>query len=302
MPYNSHRKNNKVFSNITRKNKKILSVCSSAIKKNGKTCYSNKALEDMKRIWNMRRPDMKITGSTPTEIWKALRERMSNTCSTERCWIRHKIISSGLDEETLQYTFAPEAPKSWSQNPTEWLTNYDIEKVMSQYEHHYPSFLFIGPTPIDFDTRKDYGKCVWDELCMFDLSYHIRRGKNKIGIVFNTDPHDKDGEHWISVFIDASSKSPFVFFFDSAGDPPPKEVKVLSERILSQARDIGLNMKYYENHPFEHQKGDTECGVYSIYMISEVLIGRKKPMDFMKRVVSDIEMQKLRDKLFNKPL
>ena len=286
----------------TRKNKKKKSVCSRAIKKNGQTCYSNKALEDMKRIWNMRRPDMKITGSNPTEIWKALRERMSNTCSTERCWIRHKIISSGLDEETLQYTFAPEAPKSWSQNPTEWLTNYDIEKVMYQYEHHYPSFLFIGPTPIDFDTRKDHGKCVWDELCMFDLSYHIRRGKNKIGIVFNTDPHDKDGEHWISVFIDASSKSPFVFFFDSAGDPPPKEVKLLSERILSQARDIGLNMKYYENHPFEHQKGDTECGVYSIYMISEVLIGRKKPMDFKKRVVSDIEMQKLRDKLFNKPL
>ena len=83
-----------------------------------------------------------------------------------------------------------------------WLNSDDIEKVMKQYEHTYPCFRFIGPTPIDFDKHIYEDKCVWDDLCKFDLLSYINDGINKIGIIFNTDPHDKSGAHWISLFID----------------------------------------------------------------------------------------------------
>ena len=38
---------------------------------------------------------------------------------------------------------------------------------------------------------------------------------NKIGIIFNTDPHNKSGSHWISLFIDVKKK--IICFFDSVG-------------------------------------------------------------------------------------
>ena len=34
----------------------------------------------------------------------------------------------------------------------------------------------------------------------------MKRGKTKIGIIFNTDPHDKPGQHWISMFINIKKK------------------------------------------------------------------------------------------------
>ena len=33
----------------------------------------------------------------------------------------------------------------------------------------YKNFEFMGPSPIDFDTHKLYGECVWEELCKISL-------------------------------------------------------------------------------------------------------------------------------------
>ena len=46
------------------------------------------------------------------------------------------------------------------------------------------------------------GKCVWEELCKFELEKQIEKGKNKIGIIFNLDKHYQSGSHWVSLFID----------------------------------------------------------------------------------------------------
>ena len=81
------------------------------------------------------------------------------------------------------------------------------------------NFAFIGPSPIDFDKKLSYDDCVWDDLCKFKLEKHIKQGKNKIGFIFNLDPHYKGGSHWISTFIDLRKK--FIFFIDSTGDKMP---------------------------------------------------------------------------------
>ena len=61
-------------------------------------------------------------------------------------------------------------------------------KVMRQYEHTFKNFIFIGPSPIDYDTRKLFGTCVWEELCNFNLNEYIKKKKDKIGIIFNLSP------------------------------------------------------------------------------------------------------------------
>ena len=52
----------------------------------------------------------------------------------------------------LEETFAPNMPDTWKKNPREWLDSDNITDVMKQYEKANPTFEFIGPTPIDYDT------------------------------------------------------------------------------------------------------------------------------------------------------
>ena len=60
--------------------------------------------------------------------------------------------------------------------------NYDqyIEKcIQSVLNQTYKNFEFIGPSPIDYDTHKLYGECVWEELCNFSLNEYIKKGRTK---------------------------------------------------------------------------------------------------------------------------
>lgn len=287
------RKSSKGRNNKTMKK----AICSPSSDKKAYTCYTDEALDRMKGLWNARHPDVPIKASDSEGIWRALRDNMSEVCSMETCWLRQRFMENKLTADLTTYTFAPRAPKVWHKNINEWLTSVDIDKVMKQYEKKYKHFSFIGPSPIDFDARVLYDECVWSELCNFDLAKMIRRGKTKIGIVFNEDPHYMDGSHWISLFIDIPKR--YIFFFDSNGDRVPKEVKALVDRIIDQAARLNIDLTFKQNHPKTHQEGDTECGMYSLYLMIQLVTGQKTPEYFMKHKVTDKEMENLRRRYFN---
>ena len=264
------------------------------------TCYSDASLIKLRDFWNKRHPDHLITSNNSKEIWTTLRDNMSDVCDKESCWLRQKFISNNLDKELTQYTFAPKSPASWKKNKNEWLSSVDIEKVMKQYEISYPNFAFIGPSPIDFDTIVMHGECVWEEICKFDLKEYLKEGKTKIGFVFNTDPHYKDGSHWIAMFIDV--KKNYIFYFDSNGDKAPKEIVNLENRIAEQGKELGIILEIKGNYPKEHQLSDTECGMYVLYFIIELLTDRKEVDYFKRSTIRDHNMELLRDKYFNQDL
>lgn len=275
--------------------------CSPKHQDNDFTCYSNESLFKLKSLWNARHPDVMITSNEPREIWESLKQRLNNVCNKESCWLKQNFASSGLDKEMLMYTFAPKSPDDWKKNPNEWLNSIDIENVMKQYEKEFPYFDFIGAAPIDFDSPKMYGECVWEELCHFDLRISVRNGKNKIGFVFNTDPHYLSGSHWISMFVSLKQQNPYIFFFDSTGTPPPKEVKRLIDKIKQQGKPLGITFRYIENKK-HHQKKPTECGMYSLFMIVNLLRETMKPEDFIEDIFPDEQMEKFRKLYFNQDL
>lgn len=303
MPTSIKMRGHKSKHNKTSKNnQKLKTICSPAKDHTASdiTCYSKTSLDQFKLLWNTRHTDDIITTDEPNKIWDALRQRLSRVCDTEKCWMRQNFALGKLDYDITKYTFAPEAPKTWLNNPTEWLSNIDIIEVMNHFEHYFNNFAFIGPSPIDFDTKVIGDKCVWDELCNFNLTKMIKKQKKKIGIIFNTDPHTKDGEHWVSMFIDMSAQpEPFIFYFDSAGDPIKKEIKMFADRIVEQAKKLGIDVQLIQNHPKIHQKGETECGIYSLYLIIELLTGRKDYKFFLENSVSDKSMKKFRNIYFN---
>lgn len=283
-----------------RKKKKFRSLRCAPKRKKDKTqksCYTKGSIEHIRNAWNLKYPQEKIKDTDPYKVWKALKERLQNACQNEKCWLNQEFMKNNLNAQLLTYSFAPKQPVEWLADPNTWLSNEDIKKVMSQYEHVYKKFVFIGPTPIDFDTRVYRQKCVWQELCDFQLDrYHGK--KSVIGIIFNTDVHSGGGIHWIAAVIHL--KHGYICYFDSLGKPIKPQVKDFIDRIMKQGNDLNITFNYIENK-FQHQKTNTECGLYTMYFLIESLFSDATKMKkFCETPISDNKMMKLRGILYNK--
>jgi hypothetical protein len=262
------------------------------------TCFSQENLIKLKDMWNARHPDNKIITDNSNEIWDILKNYYSNICNKESCWIRQMTKNTKMEKELLD-AFAPESPEEWKKNPNEWLSSIDILKVMSQYEKKYKCFEFMGPSPIDYDTHKLFNECVWEELCHFNLEDQIKKGKTKIGIIFNLDPHYKGGSHWVSLFINI--KKNLIFYFDSAGDKIPSQIKKFADEVTKQGLELKKKIvfKFDQNYPVEHQYGNTECGIYSLFFIVHMLEDKITAYYLKKHILKDKYMEKFRKIYFN---
>lgn len=261
------------------------------------TCYTKNELTQICRAWNKRNPRERIDEKKPPRtIWNALRRVFSNTCENEKCWIKTMVDKYKIQFQGLETLFAPFHPISWNKKPREWLTNYDIKRVMKQYEELYKSFAFIGPSPVDYDHRYEDGDCVWNDLCQFSLESYL--GKKKyIGIIFNLDDHNGDGSHWVSVFIHIPKRE--IYFYDSVGSPPPQEIQTFMDTVVKQSKE--LNIEFTPKiSTTSHQRNDTECGVYSIHFVVSMITG-KSFETFTTQKLTDEDVFKFRKFYFNRP-
>jgi hypothetical protein len=272
--------------------------CSPKNKKKVYTCYSDKDLFNLRDMWNVRHPDQPIKTTNTKQIWEQLKEYYATICNKESCWVRQMTKNTKLEKELLD-AFAPESPKEWKKNPNEWLSSIDILHVMNQYEKEYKCFDFLGPSPIDYDAHKLYGECVWDELCHFELSQHLKKGHYKIGVIFNLDPHYKGGSHWVSLFINVKNKT--IFYFDSAGEAIPKQIKKFADTVIEQGKKLPepIDFKFDQNYPVEHQYGNTECGIYSIFFITHMLQDKINGHYLKTHILKDKYMEQFRKVFYN---
>jgi hypothetical protein len=273
--------------------------CSPDREKNGSfTCYSKSDLILLAKSYNKNRPKDKhiIIGNSKKKLWSQLQNRLSNECETEWCWLEKKFVPAPYSQKILKENFKPEKPKEWNKNPFEWLSTLDIKKVMKQYEKKYKKFLFIGPVPVDCPSE------ITCALSGLNIEILIKRlGKTKLGIVFNLDPHDKPGSHWVAVYSDFVKAR--IFYFDSVGLPPPRPIRLFLEKLKKQIDNFHLNyFKKQKNTPIlinrtKFQYGSSECGIFSMYFIISNLrnIGVEK---FDKNNVNDKKMNHLRNVLY----
>jgi hypothetical protein len=281
--------------------------CSPALHRQpGETCLSPSALEKMRRVWNRLHPQQRImTGRGKTRkngsggskndaklLWKDLRLAMKAKykCETEYCVLEKMPGMTKAERNTLRGYFRPDKPDNWDKKPTTWLDSFNIEDVMNQYEEAYSNFEFIGPVPIDFDSKDGmWGRCIVDELCKINVKEAVSKGTEMIGIIFNLDPHDMPGSHWVCAFVDIPKKA--AYYFDSYGYVPPKEVEALLKRLYDQ----GIEHIYYND--VRHQRKGSECGMYCLFTIICLLKGRSF-REICSKVVDDDLMNSFRDILF----
>ena len=257
-----------------KKTKVRIDSCSPANQNNKTTCFDFESLVKIASDWNKKHSTDKIKiprNKDRRKLWSEIDKRLKSKCTTEWCWIEQEFVNK-LDRKELLSDFRPKMPKSWKKNKYEWLNTTDIESVMAQYEEKYPDFKFIGPVPIDFDYEYSAGKCIVDELCKLSIKKLLDDKIHKLGIIYNLDPHDKPGSHWVAMYLDLNKKR--VYYFDSYGTAPPSEVEKLVDRIIEQGKELKMNIKY-EYNKTRHQYQNSECGVYSMYFIIQLLEGKK---------------------------
>lgn len=253
---------------------KQLSYCSPSHSNNDGTCFSDNGLVKLAQSYNNTHKDKiafpsiqpntgRLSSDKRKAIWKSLMDKLKANnelpCTDDYCVLYTDVAEAVNDREIHEETFRPERPENWYDNPNEWLTNIDIEDVMRQYEKIYPDFKFLGPTPIDFDTKLGSGNsCVESSICNLSLRQMLQQGKRRIGIVFNLDPHYKSGSHWTALMCDINAGG--IYYFDSYGMEPPKEARVLMARLRSQGNQLieeGLlrasHMKPIHIHPLDGQ-------------------------------------------------
>lgn len=209
------------------------------------TCFSNNSLKKIANAFNKEHKTQikvpsKFNKKTRRELWNNIQTAMKayTNCNEDYCLLDTPLVEKIGDPDLKFNTFRPEMPESWNKNMTTWLSTIDIAKVMKQYEQKYKDFYFIGPVPIDFDLRIGFGMCISNELCNINLESLIKNGKTKIGVVFNLDPHNRGGSHWVSMYTDLMKGG--IYFFDSYAMKPKVEIYELMKRIKEQGNKLIL--------------------------------------------------------------
>ena len=251
-------------------------------------CLSNERLTELGLAYGA----PKGLHEKPLRQWLTRRAR----CKTERCLIEKAPIDQGKKKYLLRRYYRPKMPKEWLSDPDQWLDSNNIADVMKQYEETYPHFKFYGANPIDFSAPDPYNphaknKCLNDDICKLNIKDLLKRGKTHLGFVYNLDPSDKGGSHWIASFTDIPGHK--TYYFDSYGMKPPAQIARFMRSLTLQDPLMKLQ---YNAHRFQY--GDTECGMYSLYFLIRMLEGDdfKK---FCKRAPKDSEMIELRKWLFS---
>ena len=71
------------------------------------------------------------------------------------------------------------------------------------------------------------------------------------------------------------------------------------EKVIMQGRDMNINFVFDQNYPIEHQYGNTECGVYSIFFIVHMLEDKLSEHYLKTHILKDEYMQNFRKIYFN---
>ena len=264
------------------------------------TCFTREELVKMALAWNDTHASSKIS-SIPRKSKKALlgalNEKLTPVCGDDQqwCWA-DKLKMSSAGEEALR----PLMPAEWKKNPYAWLSNFDIEKVMQQYEENKSfKYKLMGVYPMDFAK-------VYSEVQTTNIEHLRSDGVDYLGYIINLDNHNESGSHWVSLFLCVNPDFPSygAYFYDSVGTEPTTEIRDFLKTIINPQcyKLYGKELPFYYNE-FQNQHKNTECGVFS--MNFQIKLLRKlleKPSMSIKKILKinadDAKVHILRNILF----
>jgi hypothetical protein len=275
--------------------------------------------------------DIKCIKNNKEEIISSIAANFgcSNDNNREICIINkteeNRILDSNEVNKIKFNHFKPYASK----NPIDWLSNDDIDMVQEQLYKKYNGYYYSNIHMIDL-VMVDHSNSqlinhpiknikdidFYKELNNIDYNNKITIEPNKLksyGIVCNTDPSTKGGQHWFSIYINFNSsgtlQDPYTIeYFNSSGGPLYS--KKFKEFFLNLENDLTNKLqkcvKFIQVTNIQHQGlepglGDKSgnCGCYSLYYIwSRLQNIPYQEFNKKKMILSDNIITEFREKLF----
>lgn len=253
-------------------------------------CYCLNSLQKIALSWNYLKPnniiDFKLSDSS-TILFKKIANKLK-VGNNYWAWIdiikninKNKNFKiSQIMKEIEQKELRPSQPNEWIYNKTEWLSNFDIEKVLIQYENDKSLlYKFHGVYTIDFGIKTNSGRCKYSTKCNINMKDIIDSNKKFFGFITNLCKYNEPGIHWTSSFfiLDPTIKSYGAYYYDSVRRPIPKLLLPVFEDIKKQMELLYPFKKFNINiSNIKHQNSSTECGVFSITFQTRWLLLLKK--------------------------
>lgn len=258
--------------------------CSPA-NENKKFCLSDKSLKKLVNIWNsFQNNKITMKNGSSSAAYKCLNDRLKKYCGSNKYWlwcdVMEILVEKMTDIDTAKVAkikrdlrviskkeLKPEKPMIWYKNPKTWLSNFDIQNVMVQYDQTKKyKYVFLGVFPIDFSVISQ-GKCVHSNFCFINIQRYAKLNKRFIGLITNLDKHDEPGSHWTSTFlvIDPKLQTYGAYYYDSTGKNIPSYLMNFLNNVKSQCDAIYPDNTFviYQNKK-QHQYKNSECGVFSM--------------------------------------
>lgn len=223
---------------------------------------------------------------------KEVGKRLKGICKDQICWLKQDFVKALKSDDIEKNTFLPKI----SQGKFDWLSTTNINEVMEQREHIKPEFKFFGAVPLDFDNPRL--RTIYNiPKDIEEIDYWFKKGKYKFGFIFNHDKSYQSGSHWVALFVNLRKNH--VYYFDSFGDKPKKEVVALIKRLAlwcylrnnaSNNSEIFDTMTY---NKIRHQYKNSECGVYSINFILR-MVNEESFENITENITTDDEINECR--------
>jgi hypothetical protein len=180
-------------------------------------------------------------------------------CLTRQAFMNH--IVKEMKEDIINNTFRPKGPN----DPKEWLSTYDINNIMAQYEKIYPKFGYFGAVPLNCN------ELTFCSLYKLDFDQYAKNGTEQFGIIFNLDRHGEAGSHWVAMFIDIINGE--IYFCDSNGKPPIDNILSIIKQFTDYYKNKTGKNATYQYNTVPYQKDSSECGIYSCNFLIRKLAG-----------------------------
>jgi hypothetical protein len=209
-----------------------------------------------------------------------------------------KRVISALGSETvrkeLDENFKPVGPTDWS------LFNNFVENNVMRHLHKWdPTFLGLDVNLMDF---QDYQGSLTN-LLFREKIYCNGASYSSFGCVLNTMKMSGDLSkvgHWVALFGDfRDPNNATIEYFNSSGKASPPELhRWMGDKVDEYKKVSGKQCTALDVSNIQHQKSDTECGIYSVYFITARVCGINYKK-FREMQISDDRVNKFRKNMFN---
>jgi hypothetical protein len=281
-------------------NKKDL-VCAPGVQFVSGSCISLDMLIKMAKAYNKNNTttpiklDDTVQIMSPNKYKKYLVRQFQKRlekCNDQKCWTKQdfmKHLEAKLKKQLLKETFRPIGPVADATQKHTWLNTTNIDDSMRQYENKYKDFFYLGTVPLDFEKLDYY---VFKNI---DFNKYIEEGKRRFGTVINLDKSYQSGSHWVSLFFNFDSGE--ICYSDSYATNPEPEIAKFIQKVGKFIKTNLNKEPLIKINRTRHQRGGSECGVYSMEFILRLLSGESFEQITAKRI-PDEEVNKCRNIYF----